>query len=121
MDRFLRPGQDLALLNEIISSELPPQALRSRHVDPRSALYGNALRKLREIGRKAGQLPSSCHLADDSIKLDNERSVSESAISDIYRGKIGKRKVAVKVLRMHMDNREKVEKVTSRFLSCSEQ
>ena len=118
MDRFLGPGEALVPLNVIILFELLPQALRSKHVDPSSALYGNALRKLREIGRKAGQLPSSCHLADDSIKLDSERTVSASNISDIYRGKLGKRKVAVKALRWHMDNREKIEKVTSRFLSC---
>jgi hypothetical protein len=85
--------------------------------DPSSDLYGAGVKCLRRWCRTKGHLPSSCMLST-SIVLDSQHAISSSALSDIYRGEFVRTVVAVKTLRIHMDNQQEVRKV--RLLSMGQ-
>jgi hypothetical protein len=66
---------------------------------------------MQALCRQSGQLPTGCILAD-RIELRYDVNASSSALSDVYRGqRANASDVAVKVLRVHVDNQEKVRKV----------
>jgi hypothetical protein len=66
---------------------------------------------LREWCRTSGRLPSSCTLAVN-VELESPgRSSSSSTLSDVYRGHSSGILVAVKALRVHVDDHEIVRKV----------
>lgn len=93
------------------SSDSPPahdvtKAIAS--IDATDELYGRAMRRLRGLCRDAGCLPASCTLPSD-ITYDHI-PISSSGYSDIYRGLLQGRAVALKVLRVHVDTRAKVTK-----------
>lgn len=48
----------------------------------------------------------------DDIILDSHVPISQSAMSDIYKGSLGPREVAVKALRVHVTDFERVQKVS---------
>jgi hypothetical protein len=77
---------------------------------PSGTLYGRGVQCLRRWSRTSGRVPSSCTLAD-TVKLDSDHATSSSALSDVYVGHSRGTKVAVKVLRLHADDRKGVQKV----------
>jgi hypothetical protein len=74
-------------------------------------MYASATHQLRKWSQNSGLLPSSCLLVEGTITLDSVESVSSSALSDVYRGQHAGVAVAVKSLRLHGDDREKVKQV----------
>jgi hypothetical protein len=69
-----------------------------------------ALQELRRWCRTSQTLPYSCRITHD-IQLVSPHVISYSALSDIYRGTYNGVTVAVKSLRIHMDNVDVVKKV----------
>jgi hypothetical protein len=69
-----------------------------------------ALQELRRWCRTSQILPHSCNITHN-IQLDSQHAISYSATSDIYRGTCDGLTVAVKSLRIHMDNVDVVKKV----------
>jgi hypothetical protein len=69
-----------------------------------------ALPELRRCCRTSQTLPQSCKIIHQ-IQLDSHHAISHSALSDIYRGTCDGVTVAVKSLRIHMDNMDIVKKV----------
>jgi hypothetical protein len=70
----------------------------------------HALRELRRFCRTSQTLPHSCKITHN-IQLDSQNVISYSALSDIYRGTCDGITVAVKLLRIHMDNMDVIKKV----------
>lgn len=93
---------------------LPPQALG--HIEPKSGLYSRSARSLQALCRRSARLPFSCKLSDD-ITLLSPHSISSSALSDVYKGSMSGKYVAIKVLRVHVDNRDQVAKVRTLLMS----
>jgi hypothetical protein len=69
-----------------------------------------ALPELRRCCRTSQTLPHSCKITHQ-IQLEPHHAISCSALSDIYRGTCDGVAVAVKSLRIHMDNMDIVKKV----------
>jgi hypothetical protein len=80
-------------------------------LDPESQLYTRALHKLRDLCGRARCLPVACQLPDN-ILLESPLPVSQGGFSDVYRGRINESIVALKVLRVHADDRAYLEKVS---------
>lgn len=77
-----------------------------------SVLYVRALRHLQALCRYTKYLPASCYLREP-VTLLNQGPIHQSAFSDVYRGRLGAVDVAVKAIRIRLDNRVKVEKVSN--------
>lgn len=88
---------------------MPHQALTS--VDPNGILYGRGIARLRALCRRTGCLPTSCFLKED-IALEISQPLHRTALSDVYQGRRGTLLVALKSLRVHGDDKEKVEKAS---------
>lgn len=72
-------------------------------------LTSRSIRRLRELCRVSNLLPTSFNVFDQlPLLLD---PISKSTTADVYRIEIENRLVAVKVLRLHQDDRENVMKV----------
>lgn len=67
--------------------------------------------KLRALCRSSGLLPSTAYVVGET--LAREKYICGSGFSDIYRGSCGGRLVAIKELRMHIDNRDRVLKASA--------
>jgi hypothetical protein len=81
---------------------------------PDSDLYSRALRKLRDLCCKTGLIPEGCQIVDE-ILLEAEHPLSQSGFSDVYRGVCNGHPVAVKALRIHIDDRVKVQRVRGTY------
>jgi serine/threonine protein kinase len=77
---------------------------------PSNSLYGQRVQRLRRLCRSSGLVPTSCKIPKD-VTLLSPMPVSQSHFSDIYRGKLDQRDVAIKVLRLHMDEIQTIQKV----------
>lgn len=77
-----------------------------------SNIYARAVRRLQLLCREVGRLPSSC-LLSTKVVLEVPEPYSRSAFSDVYRGRLGTVPVALKVLRVHIDSKTKVEKTSN--------
>lgn len=75
---------------------------------PESSLYRRALRRMQALCRYSKHLPESCHLRG-SLELVDDCPVSQTALSDVYRGRYGQDDVAVKAIRVWTDVNAKVE------------
>lgn len=84
-----------------------PQMLQRPGLDLQ--LYKKALRHLRQLCHKSGKLPIGCTLTSD-IDCDRE-PISSSSFSDVYKGTLGGRSVALKRLRLHIDDQDAVLEV----------
>lgn len=73
-------------------------------------LCSRSLSRLRALCRETSRLPASCSLPNN-ITYGRD-PISSSAFSDVYRGQLNGRAVALKALRIHVDNRVKVTKVS---------
>jgi hypothetical protein len=78
--------------------------------DPLDELYPTAVQRLRRWCQKFDQLPASCTL-DDKVHLEDREAISCSALSDVYCAEYLGITVAVKVIRLHGDEREAAQKV----------
>jgi hypothetical protein len=87
-----------------------PQILLSLH--PSGPFYAQEFRHLRRLCRESGLIPTSSKLPKEVV-LSSSSPKSSSHFSDIYQGRFGDRDVAVKVLRLHMDEARMVKKVRS--------
>jgi hypothetical protein len=83
--------------------------------DSASILYIEGVRRLRRLCRDTQLVPTSCKLPADLDSV-SPRPVSRSNFSDIYVGRLSGRDVAIKVLRLHMDEVENIKKVSSTIL-----
>jgi serine/threonine protein kinase len=79
--------------------------------NPSNPLYGQRVQRLRRLCRFSGLVPTSCKIPKD-VTLLSPMPVSQSHFSDIYRGKLDEPDVAVKVLRLHMDEIQTIQKVS---------
>jgi hypothetical protein len=78
-------------------------------IDP---LYNQAVQQLHKWCRKSKSLPSSCMLAD-TVELESPcRPLSSSGQSDVYRGHLRGTPVALKALRVHVDDCEAIQRVS---------
>jgi hypothetical protein len=73
-------------------------------------LYKRSLHRLRDLCGRSGSLPEVYFLAHD-IELLDSNPVSHGGFSDVYRGTCAGNSVALKVLRVSVDDRENVKKV----------
>jgi serine/threonine protein kinase len=76
------------------------------------AYYAPALLRLRRLCRNSGLAPTSCKLSKE-VQMLTSVPISSSHFSDIYRGRLDGHEVAVKALRLHMDDIQSVKKVSS--------
>jgi predicted unusual protein kinase regulating ubiquinone biosynthesis (AarF/ABC1/UbiB family) len=76
-----------------------------------SDLRSRAIRRLQALCRHSGHLPPSCNLRQ-RITLESDSPISSSAMSDVYKARTSDDEVAIKVLRVHADNRTEVRKVS---------
>jgi hypothetical protein len=90
-------------------TSVPAQAILKVKLS-NSSLASRALRRLQALCRRFVILPRGFYLPDDVAPLSSH-PLSSSAFSDVYKAQWGTREVALKVLRMHTDNQEKVKKV----------
>jgi RIO-like serine/threonine protein kinase len=60
-------------------------------------------------------VPTSCQVSRDITETTTEPIMGH--FSDVYSGMLNGRRVAIKVLRVHRDQREKVKKVCQRMRS----
>lgn len=97
-----------SFIRSSLIAKLHRQALASLKQD--SDLYGRAIARLRVLCRRTGHLPSSCFLEGD-IELESNQPLHRTALSDVYQGRRGTVLVALKSLRLHGDDKGKVEKV----------
>lgn len=94
------------------------------YLDPLSETYRRAFIRVRALCRYTNTLPQSC-LLQGSITLSGD-PVKQTALSDVYQGVYENTDVAVKVIRINIDNRDRVEKVCTlmpnmllfNFLNC---
>jgi hypothetical protein len=78
--------------------------------DPSSQLLSSAISEIRRWCRTSEILPRSCTLAHP-VSLGSKYPVSRSALSDVFRGECAGKAVAVKSLRIHVDDVGAVKKV----------
>jgi hypothetical protein len=79
----------------------------------------HALQEARRWCRTSETLPHSCKITHH-IQLESKYAISRSALSDIYRGTCDGVTIAVKSLRVHMDNVDVVKKVCMRHSRSAE-
>jgi hypothetical protein len=94
------------------------QALASS--DSFGSLYSEGVRRLRGLCRMTNLVPTSCRVSRDITEITTEPIMGH--FSDVYSGMLDGRRVAIKVLRVHRDQLEQVQKVCSRIrspTSCS--
>lgn len=70
----------------------------------------SAIQRIREVPDRWAIPPT--WLISTEVKLEDIKPFSSTLFSDVYRGHIGGTLVALKSLRMHVDNRRKVERVS---------
>jgi hypothetical protein len=78
--------------------------------DPSSDVYAQGLRRLRSLCRATGLTPSSSIVPGEVAGM-SLRPISQTPFSDVWKASLKGRDVAVKVLRLHADEREEVAKV----------
>jgi hypothetical protein len=78
--------------------------------NPSSMLYAQGVQRLRRLCRDTQLVPTSCVLPKAVTNI-SDKPFSQSHFSDIWRGKIDRRDVAVKALRLHVDKAQEVKKV----------
>jgi predicted unusual protein kinase regulating ubiquinone biosynthesis (AarF/ABC1/UbiB family) len=76
-----------------------------------SDLYKRSVHKLRDLCGQTGSLPEGYTLTD-AIALNDPDPISHGGFSDVYRAMCSGRPVALKVLRVSVDDRANVRKVT---------
>jgi hypothetical protein len=79
--------------------------------DPTTMLYAGAVRRLRRLCRTSQLVPTSCKLPHDVTDI-SAKPVCQSHFSDIFRGKLEGRDMAIKALRLHSDQIEEVKKAS---------
>jgi hypothetical protein len=77
-------------------------------------VYKLSLHNLRQLCCRAGRIPKACHIPG-TIVLEVPHPVSQGGYSDVYRGTYGGCPVAVKALRVHLSERDKLMKVRYLF------
>jgi hypothetical protein len=77
---------------------------------PSENLYVETFMKLRELCRKANILPAACTLTR-IVTAEGRHPLHQTAYSDVYRGTHNGTHVALKSLRLHGDDKAKVEKL----------
>lgn len=95
---------------------IPPLVLKTVNcTDDTSVLHAQCLRCLRKLCGRAGLLPSSCVLSE-GLSLESTDVLMSGGFADIWRGKLGRKTVALKVLRIRgSSNLQKVKKVCMSF------
>jgi hypothetical protein len=78
--------------------------------DPSSPLYAQGVQRLRRLCRNTQLVPAPCVLPKAVTEL-SPKPFSQSHFSDIWRGKLDGRNVAIKALRLHADEAQVVKKV----------
>jgi hypothetical protein len=81
--------------------------------------YPRGVRHLRRMCREADLVPTSCILSKEVVRSSTEPS--RSNFSDVWKGSLDGHAVALKVLRLHGDERDHVKKVCSDLLQHSSQ
>jgi hypothetical protein len=81
-------------------------------VNPATALYSHLLRQFRSLCQKSLLLPASCYLKDESNIILNNQSPAYGGFSDVSQGTYGKTVIALKRLRLHVDNKVRAEKAS---------
>jgi hypothetical protein len=72
-------------------------------------VYKLSLHNLRQLCCRFGRIPKACHIPG-TIVLDFPHPVSQGGYSDVYRGTYGGCPVAVKALRVHLSERDRLMK-----------
>jgi hypothetical protein len=78
---------------------------------PNNQLLSIAMSELRRWCRTCEALPRSCTLAHQITMPESSQPVSQSALSDVFRGECNGTAVAIKSIRLHMDDVAAVKKV----------
>jgi hypothetical protein len=78
---------------------------------PNNKLLSIAMKELRRWCRTCEALPRSCTLAHQIKMPESNQPVSQSALSDVFRGECNGTAVAIKSIRLHMDDVAAVKKV----------
>jgi hypothetical protein len=85
------------------------KAILAAHPD--NQLLSIAMKELRRWCRTREALPRSCTLAHQIKMPESKQPVSQSALSDVFRGECNGTAVAIKSIRLHMDDVAAVKKV----------
>jgi hypothetical protein len=80
--------------------------------DPTHPTYPYAVIRLRHLCRTTGLVPTSCRIPKGVVGVSAD-PISQSNFSDVFRGMLDDREVAIKVLRLHEDDRGKVKQVST--------
>jgi hypothetical protein len=82
-----------------------------KDIRPFLSIYAKAFTTLQRICRRANLLPVACTLIGP-ITLETSQSLHQTNYSDVYRGFHDGMLVALKSLRIHGDDRARIEKVS---------
>ena len=105
-----------ALSNLDLSYTRTSQALQL--IEPTSDLFSHAFYEFTTLCRRAKRLPAACFISD-LIVLEENLPLHQTALSDVYRGVRNSVRVALKSLRVHGDDKSKVEKASSSVVILS--
>lgn len=87
-------------------------------IDSSTNLYRRAFRHFRVLCSRSRRLPSSCFLSKTQLRKEGDHPLHQTALSDVYIGWYDSLPVALKSLRIHGNDRRKVEKVRIDTGSC---
>jgi hypothetical protein len=78
--------------------------------NPSNILYAQGVQRLRRLCRNTQLVPTSC-VIPKAVTSISDKPFSQSHFSDIWKGKLDRRDVAIKALRLHVDEAQEVKKV----------
>jgi hypothetical protein len=117
LDQVRCPRRQIAILTLLIYVQLDKAILAA---EPSNRLLSIAIQELRRWCRECKILPRSCVLAHQVKMQEPNEPVSFSSLSDVFRGEYNGTTVAIKRIRLHMDDMAAVKKVC-RALLCASQ
>jgi hypothetical protein len=95
-----------------IAHGLTLQVVLSTH--PSHAAYAQGVRRLRRLCRETDLVPTSCQVPL-ALVTDSTIPFSQTAFSDVWSAMLEGRRVAVKALRLHVDDVHKLRRVRVQF------
>jgi hypothetical protein len=86
---------------------------------PGTEVYKQSLHNLRQLCCREGRTPTACRLPG-TVDMEVLQPVAHGGYSDVYRGTYDGCSVAVKALRVHLSERERLMKVVRpMFVLCA--
>jgi hypothetical protein len=100
----------------VIAHDLALQVVLSTH--PSHGAYAQGVRRLRRLCRETYLVPTSCKVPL-AVFADSSTPFSQTAFSDVWSAILEGRRVAVKALRLHVNQVSNVRRVSIRKSSSS--